>query len=293
MSLVRVTDGRIYWHGGYSECHVGGAIESYISDSIKRNALPITFVCLSSDGFLCKEEHDRLQNAGLRSEAQYSEFERMGPNPVLGCLCSRGIHRPNLVHLPLDDETFRIGLKAVLQDIPSPPWDQRRPVAFWRGGASGLDRPSLRVRVVEHLLHHPNSDVRLTPWYNWEGGKNIPPEFFAPRCTLADHFKFKYILIVDGNCIASNHQWVFGSGSVPIMITHPLNQYWFQTYLIPMVHYVPIAYDLSDLKEKIDWLVANDDKANQIAMNAMSFAEEVFSPSFQRKYIDESLTCRT
>jgi hypothetical protein len=35
---------------------------------------------------------------------------------------------------------------------------------------------------------------------------------------------------------------------------------------------VPIKYDLSDLKEKIEWLVNNDAEARKIAENAMEFA---------------------
>jgi glycosyltransferase involved in cell wall biosynthesis len=56
-----------------------------------------------------------------------------------------------------------------------------------------------------------------------------------------------------------------------------------------MVDYVPIQYNLSDLKEKIDWLVKNDEKAKQIAENAMSFARRVFSPEFQKRYVREEI----
>jgi spore maturation protein CgeB len=52
-----------------------------------------------------------------------------------------------------------------------------------------------------------------------------------------------------------------------------------------MVHYVPIQYDLSDLKEKIEWLVMNDDKAKEIATNAMEFARTVLSAEFQHGYL--------
>jgi spore maturation protein CgeB len=57
-----------------------------------------------------------------------------------------------------------------------------------------------------------------------------------------------------------------------------------------MVHYVPIAYDLSDVKEKIEWLMANDDNAKQIAQNAMEFARTVLSPEFQRGYLLKEIT---
>jgi spore maturation protein CgeB len=97
--------------------------------------------------------------------------------------------------------------------------------------------------------------------------------------------KNKYILVLDGNCIASSHQWVFASGSVPIMVTHPDNNYWFKKYLKPGVHYVSVKYDLSDLREKIEWLVNNDAEAKQIANNAMEFAKTVLSSEFQHGHL--------
>jgi len=52
---------------------------------------------------------------------------------------------------------------------------------------------------------------------------------------------------------------------------------------------VPIKYDLSDLKEKIDWLREHDADAKAIAENALAFSREVFSSEFQRRYIDDAV----
>jgi spore maturation protein CgeB len=52
-----------------------------------------------------------------------------------------------------------------------------------------------------------------------------------------------------------------------------------------MIHYVPIAYDLSDLNEKLEWLVNNDAEAKQIAVNAMELARTVLSAEFQHGYL--------
>jgi hypothetical protein len=109
--------------------------------------------------------------------------------------------------------------------------------------------------------------------------------YWSDRVPPEVHANYKYLFIVDGNCIASSHQWIFGSGSVPIMITHPNNEFWFKRYLKPMETYVPIDYSLCDLEEKIQWLVDNDDKARQIAKNALHFAKTILSPGFQRIHL--------
>jgi hypothetical protein len=42
--------------------------------------------------------------------------------------------------------------------------------------------------------------------------------------------------------------------------------------LIPFEHFIPVNEDLSDLKEKINYLELNPDVANKIALNAQKFA---------------------
>jgi hypothetical protein len=294
MSLIRGTPDHVYWDGDYSRCHVGKDIEAYLESAVRKSSLPLSCIVVKSDGLIGQAEYDPLVRRSdlLRPESQYTGLELQktpGTYPIVACLCSRGVDRSNLLHLPLDDDTFRLGLTRVLESVPRPAWEDRKPIAFWRGGASGAERPLLRLRVATHLATHPHADVKLTPWGNWEAGQDIPPELFGARCDLAECFRHKYLFIVDGNCIASNLQWVFGSGAVPLLVTHPKNRYWFQPFLTPMVDYVPIAYDLSDLTEKLDWLVAHDAEAKQIAEAALALSERVFSPAFQRTFIDDAL----
>jgi hypothetical protein len=99
--------------------------------------------------------------------------------------------------------------------------------------------------------------------------------------------KQKIYFIVDGNVIASNHMWGFATGAVPFLIS---NAYcWFSEYLRPYVNYIPIAYDLSDLVEKIEWVKNNDEAAKQIAKGALDLTRNVFSAEFQRQYLRKEL----
>jgi len=287
-TVVPIAHDNIYWNGGYSQFHVGGAIESYLREAVRRVNFPVTVIIPKSDGFMgpWTTTMDRMTD---RIYMKFESVRRPATFPIVATLCSRGFDRSNMLYLPLDDETFRVGLEQVLSDVPKPAWEDRKPVAFWRGAVSGYDRPTLRELVTRALYDVPGTDVRLTAWGGWERGHNIPSHLFADRCGIAEHLQNKYLLIVDGNCIASNHQWVFGSGSVPVMITHPENRYWFDSYLKPMVNYVPIKHDLSDLKEKIAWLQEHDAEAKHIAENAVALSKEIFSPEFQRRYIDRAL----
>lgn len=289
----------LYWRGGYSEFNVGSAMEQYIATSIRRYPRASVIVT-QSDGLIGEDEFERFSaelghtNTGNtpagKEYTRLESFARKDTQSIICMLCTRQFSRPNLLLIPLDDDTFNRGLKTVLGHFPRPAWEDRKPLAFWRGGSSGCDRPMLRHRVLDVVFDHPNADVAFTPG-GWPANDVlIPSRYFKDsRVDLAEHMKYKYIFIIDGNCIASAHQWVFGSGSVPIMITHPDNEYWFKQYLQPMVNYVPIKYDLSDLLEKLEWLVAHDDEAKKIAERAQYLADTIFTPEFQKAYIDKEL----
>lgn len=290
----------LYWSGGYSHCHVGSSMEQYVCQAIRRHSKKISAIFTQSDGIIDDTEFNRMietlgreDNANTPASKVFTDLEtakRMGTDPIICMLCSRRFDRDNMILLPLDDQTFDSGLTAVLSSVAKPQWEDRKPIAFWRGGSSGCERPTLRLRVLECLYRNPNADVRFTPG-GWDfNDRVIPKEYFTEqRASIEDHVQNKYILIVDGNCIASAHQWVFGSGSVPIMITHPDNNYWFKRFLKPMVHYVPVNYDLSDLPEKLQWLVDHDAEAKEIAQQALLFSNTVFTPEFQRAYVDTEI----
>jgi hypothetical protein len=270
-----------YWHGDYSGMFIRGNIENYVFNFIKnysdRNNKKISLLIPFSDGIKKEEEYSNI-------------IKRINNNniKIIGVLCTRNIFKSNILYLPLDDDTFSNGLKHVLKDVPKVSWDDKKSVVFWRGGTSG-GYPSIRINTVYSLHNYPNTDVKLTYWGDWQKNMPIPNCCFGDRCNLDKHFQYKYIMIIDGNCIASNHQWVFGSGSVPIMITHPDNNWWFKEYLKPMENYVPIHYDLSDLKEKIDWLINNDFEAKKIMENAMILSEKYFSHEGQCEYLNNNI----
>jgi len=281
------------WNGFLSRCLSNGPIVSYVNKCLQPYSTYSVFI--QSDGIMSQSEYDRMicslnrPDESNTPESMYSLLESQATKTIICMLCSRQLYRHNLLLLPLDDHTFQYGLSNVLSELNLPLWKDRFNVAVWRGGSSGFDRPSIRMKVVDSLYTNKNADVRFT-YGGWPINDNIiPSEHFKNRMTIQEQVYYKYIFIIDGNCIASNHQWVFGTGSVPVMITHPDNNYWFKPYLKPMINYVPIEYDLSDLDEKLEWLITHDDDAKNIAKNAIEMSNRIFTPEFQQLYIYESI----
>ncbi len=92
--------------------------------------------------------------------------------------------------------------------------------------------------------------------------------------SIPEQIKYKYILDIDG--FASTWDaavWKLYSGSV-LLKTKSVWKQWYYDDLHEWVHYVPVENDFSDLDEKIEWCMNNNDKCKEIVANAKKFVLE-------------------
>lgn len=274
---------RVLWYGQFSEAYCNGAIMNYVESCLSKIKKNLLCVIPVGDG------NHSMKNININSIID--KYQPKSKNLIIGTLAQ--IHEdPELsyLYLPLSDSFFMHGTRFEKELVP---WENRQAIAFWRGSCSGsfytYYSETTRYRTVKELLNYKNSNVKLTKRYNWHLNTKvtIPEEYFDNECDLSDFFKYKIVLIIDGNTIASSHMWTFATGAVPVMISNATC--WFSKFLKPFIHYVPVRYDLSDLKEMIEWLINNDAKAKEIAENALFFSREYFSSEFQKKYIEDEL----
>ena len=264
--------------------HVNGSMYRYVLECIRTSNM--TAIVPKSDGVIGDEEFDHMIASLGRMETvvtpgrEYRRLEALAENPIICMHSSRCFKSDTLMLMPWSDNVFDNGV-----NFPQMKWEERKSVVVWRGGSSGFYRPSIRMEVVDRLFDVPNTDVRFVRG-GWPINDDVIPDYhFGRRMSVEEQLTYKYHLVIDGNTPASNGQWVFATGSVPIIITHPGNRWWADTELRPMDNYVPVNYDLSDLVEKIEWLVGHDTEAQRIAQNALALSQRVFSPAFQRGYI--------
>lgn len=274
---------KFLWLGSYSACYYEGSIVTFVKECLQQHAKPVSLLLLQSDGIDNLPYSASMAARLTYSPSIYDDVRPQGDNVLMVVLCTRNAVHPKFLFLPLDDESFDRGVYEHTTDaIKTPtPWTEKIPKVFWRGTGAGDPNDNLRKKVIRHLMNNPHADVRMT------GG--TPEEhrsgMYAAYRPISDFAQHKYNLVVDGACIASSLQWVFASGCVPILVTHPGNNWWFKRYLQPMKHYVPIAYDLSDLDERLEWLVSHDEEARCIAENAVAFSRHYLSAGFQRYHL--------
>lgn len=279
--ILRPGASTYYVDGGrYRRVHVGQAIEQALFDA---------FCALSEDGVLVIPKTDMLVESAeyrrMKQSVPWNDpaISEEGTIPTGTCLCldtSRGLSQRTVLHYPLDDEIFRNGIQ-----FDSPEWDTRRPLAVWRGGTSGVERPTARQRVVATLLECPYADAKFVRGGWPQNDAEIPEAHYGERLTIGEQCQYKYMLSIDGNGAASSVQWVFATGCVPLIVSHPETHFWLKEVLTPGRDYIPIAYDLSDLHTTLHWLVTHDDEARQIAQNALHVARTILTPAYQADYL--------
>jgi hypothetical protein len=303
VTYIKSTEDVNFWAGFHSVAGSYGSIDIFLYEVVlkyyKINKLTnnIFVGILHADYFLNTFFEKFTNKVREKITENNGPFEDI--HLIMGSLSNKNNYdQKHTIYVPLDDTIFSYGLENTLGNDALKPWNERLPIAYWRGTDSNPIR--LYTCVMLHTNKNANLKIVLHPDYNKEKNtpldliiryKNVPDHCFCVnKVPIKEHYNYKYIFIIDGACIASAHQWVFGSGSVPIIVGNPYHNYWFKHLLIPMVHYVPIQQNLSDLEEKVEWLVANDDLAKQIMLNALEFSKKYFSSEYQKKYIIQEVS---
>lgn len=146
------------------------------------------------------------------------------------------------------------------------PFSQKKGMLIGRGTMSQPHRIAFMDRYFNHPLCNLG-EVRKS------GGK---PEWIKPKITIRQHLEYKFILSLEGNDVATNLKWIMSSNSIAVM-PKPKYETWFmEGKLIPDYHYIQISDDYSDLEEKLNFYLINQDRAMQIIANANNFTKQFF-----------------
>jgi hypothetical protein len=134
-------------------------------------------------------------------------------------------------------------------------------------GRGAMTQPH-RMRFMEMYFGHPLCDLGQV---NKTGG-NL--EWLKPKISIAAHLKYKFILSLEGNDVATNLKWIMSSNSIAVM-PRPRYETWFmEGRLVPDQHYILIKDDYSDLEERLEYYIAHPAEAAQIVENANKYVRQ-------------------
>lgn len=107
---------------------------------------------------------------------------------------------------------------------------------------------------------HPWLDIGITSV--WKGVKDNPlyaknkkdiDTIWGKHMNMKQMLNHKYILCLEGVDVSHNLGWALLSNCVPLCPNPFVFEVWYHCGLLPWVHYVPLADDVSDLQSVYEW----------------------------------------
>eukprot|EP00978_Attheya_sp_CCMP212_P027955 scaffold95132_cov59-Attheya_sp.AAC.1 len=172
-------------------------------------------------------------------------------------------------------------------------WSEKKNVAVFRGALTGCNRHSFSTKLRVYDPNNISSEdcmsimrCRIVLKYGRSrlvDAKIVGAKFNSPygRGTLPDvlddvalvgngmsyqeQLRYKVLIVLGGNDIASGLAWSLLSKSVVFMQAPKYTSWLMEELLEPWVHYIPIAKELTDLEEKMKWVMEHDTEARHIA----------------------------
>lgn len=172
------------------------------------------------------------------------------------------------------------------------PWRDRADVVFWRGSAGGRRSkvPSIagdlrwdwlaRVHlcaIARASGHSDRLDIGLTSLHQ------IPEPFLReaiekagfllPAVPKERFLGYRYLLDIDGwtNSWSLLDKMICGAAIVKVASPTGHRQ-WYYDRLVAWENYIPVAADLSDFEETMDWVAAHPEEGERLAAAAASLA---------------------
>ena len=134
-------------------------------------------------------------------------------------------------------------------------WEQKECKIIFRGDTTGKTR---RLAFISLWKDHPLCDLVSTS----------DDEYKDKQMPIYEHLRYKYIMTLEGNDVASNLKWVMSSNSIAVM-PRPIYETWYmEGKLIPDYHYIEIADDYSDLIDKTEYYETHPFEAAAIIKHA-------------------------
>lgn len=142
-------------------------------------------------------------------------------------------------------------------------YQDKKDMVAWRG----VGFQPHRKKVIHAFYNHPQCNIGQTrpqEGQPWEKG----------FMSIEEQLQYKFLLCIEGNDVATNLKWAMSSNSLVIM-SKPKYETWFmEGKLEAGIHYVEVKDDYSDLPEKMDYYLANEQEALAIIENAHQWVEQ-------------------
>ncbi len=212
-------------------------------------------------------------NPELRWHYLFGDIRDIPAEPSVVKSRALGTDNSNSVLLKLDRCRHFVYINDHLQP------EEKEDRAIFRGHIGTRENRALFCRMY---ADNPRVDAADTLPGATEGHKHTSQ--MKPMMSFYEHLRFRYIMALEGNDVASNLKWIMSSRSAAVM-PKPTCETWFmEGRLVGGVHYVEIRPDFSDLEEKMDHYSNHLDELRTIVDNANRYVAQ-FRDTRRERYI--------
>ena len=160
-------------------------------------------------------------------------------------------------------------------------WSEKIDDVVWRGVSTGeraiSNKRFLLVKKYSHKYNIAFNRIMQKNDFFWTKNLGNLNCFIKESISVFGQLKYKYIISIEGNDVATNLKWILASNSVPIMPKPTVESWIMESKLIPYKHYVPLNDNLDNLDEVLQWCRDNDDKCRDIAENGKRYMNMFFN----------------
>lgn len=146
-------------------------------------------------------------------------------------------------------------------------WDRKIDDVVWRGATTGGQQ---RVDFVKKYFNEYDigfATIKQKPYMK---------KYMKRPLSFKEQLKYKYLISLEGNDVASNLRWSLYSSSVVIMPKPKWHSWVMEAMLQPYVHYLPLNDNLDNLDELMEWCKSHDDECRRIAERSTFYMQQFF-----------------
>ena len=200
-------------------------------------------------------EYSKYFNQDLKGHFLFGDITKIPKEP--GLVKSRPINNKNINSVLLKWNKIRHFTFISKDDLP---YTKKKDQLVFRAKVHS-SQPQ-RIKFLEKHYGHPMCNIGKV------NSNNLNRLWMVKRMTYLQQLKYKFILCLEGNDVASNLKWVMSSNSIAVM-PKPKYETWFmEGRLIADHHYIEIKDDYSNLESKLKFFIKHPKKAELIIENA-------------------------
>ncbi|XP_072026516.1 protein O-glucosyltransferase 1-like [Amphiura filiformis] len=192
---------------------------------------------------------------GQHYDITYPAWTFWEGGPAVWPIFPTGLGRWDLFRDSLDKEAKKL------------PWDKKESLTFFRGSRTSAERDPLILlsRDEPDLV-----DAQYTKNQAWRSEADTLFREPAKEVTLEEHCKYKYLFNFRGVAASFRLKHLFLCNSLVFHVGDEWIEFFYPA-LKPWVHYIPAPKDLHNVRELIEFAMANDKVAKEIADRGRDF----------------------